>query len=190
MIRAGTKGHQVMDIMGVAQNFVELNRHNGSQWSATQADIAKFYDTVCPLAMARSLISHGIEAQDACFAARFRSGPAIDLTIGTATTRIGARTRDLLTGSTSPPPLAIVPLMDIWEGAPKLITLEALPLEPTAYLQLLQPNIAETADTHQKTPGVAPHQYATKPRIRRKVWLSWHGQTTSSRSPPVHTELW
>jgi hypothetical protein len=90
-ILAGTAGHQRVDIMGALQHVQELNCDNGSQRSIAQADIAKYYDTVCPLAMARSLIQHGVEEADARFAARMRIGPTIALSIGDSAKKVSGR---------------------------------------------------------------------------------------------------
>jgi hypothetical protein len=136
-----------MDIMGSVQTFSELNCDNGSKWSCAQADIAKFYDTICPLGIARSLIQHGVPISEACFAARLHSSPTITLTIASTSRSIASRTRGLLTGSASAALLAIVPLLDIWENIPRCVNAEALPLEPMAYIQLVQSNISDTTDT-------------------------------------------
>jgi hypothetical protein len=126
-ILVGFPGNQV-----TCQDFQELICDNGSTWCTAIADIQLFYDTICPAALARSLIGHGIPIAEATFAAGLHAALVIVLCHAQMVAAIFLRTRGLLTGSRSASLLAMFPLMDVFSQCPDLITQESKPLEPRA----------------------------------------------------------
>jgi hypothetical protein len=141
-ILAGLPGSQVMDIMATCQFFQELNCDDGSRWSLATADIQQCYDSICPAALARSLIGHGISPAVAMFAARLHVAPIILLCHAHMEVPIHRCIRGLLTGSKSASVLAMLPVLDVADCS-QLILKDCIPLGPVAFLGLAEPFLSD-----------------------------------------------